>query len=95
MVRAVAQTFRPEFQNRLDKVIVFRPLTRDLISSSSPSRPMSGVSGHGRGGTACVGRDSGRGVARFGLYESTVFTWYPELRRAVREAGWNYDPAKP
>ena len=26
-----AQTFRPEFQNRLDKVIVFRPLTRDLM----------------------------------------------------------------
>src|SRR5262249_6896562 len=36
----------------------------------------------------------GRGVARFGLYESTVFTWYPDLRRAVREAGWNYDPAR-
>ena len=35
---------------------------------------------------------SGRGVARFGLYESTVFTWYPELRWAVREAGWIYDP---
>ena len=31
--RAVAQTFRPEFQNRLDKVIVFRPLTRDLMRS--------------------------------------------------------------
>jgi hypothetical protein len=37
---------------------------------------------------------SGRGVAHFGLYESTVFTWYPDLRRAVREAGWDYDPGK-
>ncbi len=26
-----AQTFRPEFQNRLDKVIVFKPLTRELM----------------------------------------------------------------
>ena len=31
IVRAIGQTFRPEFQNRLDKVIVFRPLTRDLM----------------------------------------------------------------
>lgn len=31
VTRAVAQTYRPEFQNRLDKVIVFRPLTRDLM----------------------------------------------------------------
>ena len=30
-MRAIAQTYRPEFQNRLDKVIVFRPLTRDLM----------------------------------------------------------------
>jgi ATP-dependent Clp protease ATP-binding subunit ClpC len=30
-MRAVAQTFRPEFQNRLDKVIVFRELSRDLM----------------------------------------------------------------
>ena len=29
--RAMAQTFRPEFQNRLDKVIVFKPLTRELM----------------------------------------------------------------
>ncbi len=28
---AIAQTFRPEFQNRLDKVIVFKPLTRELM----------------------------------------------------------------
>lgn len=27
----IAQTFRPEFQNRLDKVIVFKPLTRELM----------------------------------------------------------------
>lgn len=31
IMRAIAQTYRPEFQNRLDKVIVFRPLTRDLM----------------------------------------------------------------
>lgn len=31
VLRAVAQTFRPEFQNRLDKVIVFRPLSRELM----------------------------------------------------------------
>ncbi len=29
VLRAIGQTFRPEFQNRLDKVIVFRPLTRE------------------------------------------------------------------
>ena len=33
IMRAVAQTFRPEFQNRLDKVIVFQPLTRELMRS--------------------------------------------------------------
>lgn len=33
VLRAIAQTYRPEFQNRLDKVIVFRPLTRDLMRS--------------------------------------------------------------
>lgn len=31
-----------------------------------------------------------QGVHRFGLYESTVFTWYPHLRRAIRRAGWQY-----
>ena len=31
ILRAVGQTFRPEFQNRIDKIIVFRPLTRDLM----------------------------------------------------------------
>lgn len=31
VLSAVSQTFRPEFQNRLDKVIVFQPLTRDLM----------------------------------------------------------------
>ncbi len=29
----VARTFRPEFVNRLDKIIVFRPLSRDLMRS--------------------------------------------------------------
>jgi ATP-dependent Clp protease ATP-binding subunit ClpC len=33
VTRAVSQTFRPEFQNRLDKVIVFQPLTRELMRS--------------------------------------------------------------
>jgi ATP-dependent Clp protease ATP-binding subunit ClpC len=31
VLRAISQTYRPEFQNRLDKVIVFHPLTRDLM----------------------------------------------------------------
>ena len=33
---------------------------------------------------------SDKGVERFGLYESTVYTWEPEIRRAVRKAGWEY-----
>lgn len=33
---------------------------------------------------------SGKGVANFGLYESTLYTWYPDLRRAVRQAGWEF-----
>ncbi|WP_158554690.1 AAA family ATPase [Methylovirgula sp. 4M-Z18] len=31
--RTIAQTFRPEFVNRLDKIIVFQPLSRDLMRS--------------------------------------------------------------
>jgi ATP-dependent Clp protease ATP-binding subunit ClpC len=31
VLRAIHQTFRPEFVNRLDRIIVFRPLTRDLM----------------------------------------------------------------
>jgi ATP-dependent Clp protease ATP-binding subunit ClpC len=31
ILQAIGRTFRPEFQNRLDKVIVFNPLTRDLM----------------------------------------------------------------
>jgi ATP-dependent Clp protease ATP-binding subunit ClpC len=31
VLRAISQTYRPEFQNRLDRIIVFRPLTRDLM----------------------------------------------------------------
>lgn len=31
IMRAVSQTYRPEFQNRLDKVIVFSPLTRAVM----------------------------------------------------------------
>jgi hypothetical protein len=37
---------------------------------------------------------SGKGVARIGLYESTLYTYYPDLRRAIRQAGWDFDPAK-
>ncbi len=33
IMQAVSATFRPEFQNRLDKVIVFQPLTRELMRS--------------------------------------------------------------
>jgi ATP-dependent Clp protease ATP-binding subunit ClpC len=33
VLRAVGRAFRPEFQNRLDKVIVFRELSRDLMRS--------------------------------------------------------------
>lgn len=29
-----------------------------------------------------------KGVHRFGVYESTEFVWRPELRRAIRQAGW-------
>ena len=31
VMRTIGQTFRPEFQNRLDKIIVFKPLTRELM----------------------------------------------------------------
>ena len=31
VLRTIGQTFRPEFQNRLDKIIVFKPLTRALM----------------------------------------------------------------
>lgn len=37
---------------------------------------------------------SGRGVAAFGLYESTLHVWSPDNRRAIRAAGWAYDPQK-
>lgn len=37
---------------------------------------------------------SGRGVQSFGLYESTAHVWYPDSRRAIRAAGWNYNPSK-
>ena len=44
--------------------------------------------------TALARAYSGRGVASFGLYESTLFTWFPDARRAIREAGWDYEPGK-
>jgi ATP-dependent Clp protease ATP-binding subunit ClpC len=31
VLRTIAQTFRPEFINRLDKIIIFQPLSRDLM----------------------------------------------------------------
>ena len=31
VLRAISLTYRPEFRNRLDKIIVFQPLTRDLM----------------------------------------------------------------
>lgn len=31
VIRTIAQTFRPEFVNRLDKIIVFQPLSRELM----------------------------------------------------------------
>ncbi len=31
IMRALGEVFRPEFQNRLDKVVVFKPLTRELM----------------------------------------------------------------
>ena len=37
---------------------------------------------------------SGKGVDRFGIYESTIFTWYPDMRRAIRAAAWEYNPDK-
>ena len=27
-----------------------------------------------------------KGIGRFGLYESTIFLWYPDMRRAIWEA---------
>ncbi len=33
VMRTVAQTFRPEFVNRIDKIIVFKPLSRELMRS--------------------------------------------------------------
>jgi ATP-dependent Clp protease ATP-binding subunit ClpC len=33
ILRAVGQAFRPEFQNRLDKIVVFRALSRDFMRS--------------------------------------------------------------
>ena len=31
IIKAISQTYRPEFQNRIDRIIVFRPFTRDLM----------------------------------------------------------------
>jgi hypothetical protein len=37
---------------------------------------------------------SGRGVQSFGVYESTAHVWRPDARRAIRAAGWKFDPEK-
>jgi hypothetical protein len=38
---------------------------------------------------------SEKGADGFGLYESTLYTWFPDVRRTIRAAGWNYKvPAK-
>ncbi|WP_395749208.1 hypothetical protein [Prosthecobacter sp.] len=44
--------------------------------------------------TALANAYSGRGVTSFGLYESTMHVWRPDARRAIRAAGWSYDPGK-
>lgn len=44
--------------------------------------------------TALARHYSGRGVAAFGLYETTVFVWSPDVRRAIRAAGWEYNPSR-
>jgi hypothetical protein len=44
--------------------------------------------------TALAKGYGGRGVSNFGIYESTLFVWAPDTRRAIREAGWNFDPTK-
>ena len=38
---------------------------------------------------------SGRGITGFGVYESSISLRYPDIRRAIRAAGWEYDPAGP
>jgi len=43
---------------------------------------------------ALASQYSGKGVSRFGLYESTEFTFYPELRHSIRAAAWVYEPGK-
>ena len=40
--------------------------------------------------TALAKHYSEKGADGFGIYESTLFTWCPDVRRAIREAGWNY-----
>jgi hypothetical protein len=31
-----------------------------------------------------------KGAHRFGIYESNELVWYPEARRAIRRAGWDF-----
>ena len=59
IMRAIGQTFRPEFQNRLDKVIVFRPLTRDLMREIL-KKELSRRAGAARARSTATGRWNGR-----------------------------------
>ncbi len=45
--------------------------------------------------TALAKQYSEKGADSFGLYESTYFTWRPDARRTIREAGWNYKAPEP
>ena len=61
VLEAIGQTFRPEFLNRLDRVVVFRPLGRELmrgllkelnevLSGAASGCAVGGRVGRGRGG---------------------------------------------
>jgi len=41
---------------------------------------------------ALAGHYSGRGIRGVGIYESSISMRFPEMRRAIRAAGWEYDP---
>ena len=44
--------------------------------------------------TALAKHYSEKGADGFGIYESTLFTLRPDVRRAIRAAGWNFPPRK-
>ena len=43
---------------------------------------------------ALVRHYSGRGISGVGIYESSISVRFPEIRRAIRAAGWTYAPDK-